>query len=122
VGTVSQDPPQSNPARPPRWERCERADLLEHFLKWHAQGVSQRHAAPELPVPRTTLRAWRFWHDTLASCPQVAECCQSGPGLALLPRLVRAGPLVCVAGGACGIRLGCLLLTLTGLDRCVAAS
>ena len=30
--------------------------------------------------------------------------------------------LVCVEVGACGIRLVCLLLNLTGLDRFVAAS
>jgi hypothetical protein len=30
--------------------------------------------------------------------------------------------LVCVEGGACGMRWGCLWLNLTGLDRFVAAS
>jgi hypothetical protein len=47
---------------------------------------------------------------------------QSGPGLAFLHRLVLAFHLVCVEVGACGIRLVCLFLTLTGLDRFVAAS
>ena len=52
----------------------------------------------------------------------MAEFFQSGPGLACLHRLVIAFHLVCVEIGACGIRLVCLLLTLTGLDRFVAAS
>jgi len=52
----------------------------------------------------------------------VAQFFQSGPGLAFLHRLVLALHLVCVEVGACGIRLVCLLLTLTGLDRFVAAS
>jgi hypothetical protein len=39
-----------------------------------------------------------------------------------LHRLVLAVHLVCVEVGACGIRLVCLLLKLTGLDRFVAAS
>jgi len=52
----------------------------------------------------------------------VAEFFQSGPGLAFLHRLVLAFHLVCVEVGACGIRLVCLLLNLTGLDRFIAAS
>ena len=47
---------------------------------------------------------------------------QSLPGLACLPRLVLGIPVVCTAVGACGIRLVCLLLQLTGLDRFGAAS
>ncbi len=27
------------------WDRFERADLFEPYLKWQAQGVSQRQAA-----------------------------------------------------------------------------
>ena len=55
-------------------------------------------------------------------CPHVAEFFQSGPGLAFLHRIVIAFHLVCVEVGACGIRLVCLFLSLTGLDRFVAAS
>jgi len=122
VGTVIQDKPQSNPERQPRWDRFERADLFEHYLELQAQGVSQRQAAQELQVPRTTLQAWRLWHDTLDICPHVAEFFQKGPGLAFLHRIVIAFHLVCVEVGACGIRLVCLFLNLTGLNRFVAAS
>jgi hypothetical protein len=108
--------------RPPRWNRFERADRYVHYLKLQAQGVSQRQAAKQLQVPRTTLQAWRRWHDTLDSCPHVAQFFQNGPGLAFLHRLVLALHLVCVEVGACGIRLVCLFLHLTGLDRFVAAS
>ena len=55
-------------------------------------------------------------------CPHVADFFQSGPGLAFLHRLVIAFHLVCVEVGACGIRLVCLFLHLTGLNRFVAAS
>jgi Family of unknown function (DUF6399) len=122
VGTVIQDKPQSNPERQPRWDRFERADLFEHYLELQAQGLSQRQAAQELQVPRTTLQAWRIWHDTLDICPHVAEFFQKGPGLAFLHRIVIAFHLVCVEVGACGIRLVCLFLNLTGLNRFVAAS
>ena len=46
----------------------------------------------------------------------------SAPGLAFLHRLVLGIHLVCTEVGACGVRLVCLLLKLTGLDRFVAAS
>jgi hypothetical protein len=55
-------------------------------------------------------------------CPHVAEFFQSSPGLAFLHRIAIAFHLGCVEVGACGIRLACLFLSLTGLDRFVAAS
>jgi len=122
VGTVIQDTQQRNPEGPPRWDRFERADLFEQYREWRSQGLSERQAAKKLKVPRTTLQAWRVWHDTLDICPHVADFFQSGPGLAFLHRLVIAFHVVCVEVGACGIRLVCLFLTLTGLNRFVAAS
>jgi Family of unknown function (DUF6399) len=122
VGTVIQDVPQINQGSQPRWDRFERADLFEQYRELRTQGVSERQAAKELKVPRTTLQAWRVWHDTLDICPHVADFLQSGPGLAFLHRIVIAFHLVCVEVGACGIRLVCLFLHLTGLNRFVAAS
>jgi hypothetical protein len=122
VGTVIQDMPEINPGSQPRWDRFERADLFEQYRELRTQGVSERQAAKELKVPRTTLQAWRVWHDTLDICPHVADFFQSGPGMAFLHRLVVAFHLVCVEVGACGIRLVCLFLNLTGLNRFVAAS
>ena len=122
MGTVVQDRPQINPGSQPRWDRCERADLFEQYRELRAQGLSERQAAQELKVPRTPLQAWRVWHDTLDICHHVAEFFQSGPGLAFLHRRVIAFHLVCVEIGACGMRLVCLFLHLTGLDRFVAAS
>jgi hypothetical protein len=122
VGTVIQDMPHINHRRQPRWDRFERADLLEQYRELRTKGISERQAAKELKVPRTTLQAWRLWHDTLDICPNVAEFFQSGPGLAFLHRLVIACHLVYVEVGACGIRLVCLFLHLTGLNRFVAAS
>jgi hypothetical protein len=122
VGTVVQDKQQINPGSQPRWDRFERADLFEQYRELRTQGLSERQAAKELKVPRTTLQAWRQWHETLDICPHVAEFFQSGPGLAFLHRLVIAFHMVCVEVGACGIRLVCLFLQMTGLDRFIAAS
>ena len=113
VGTVIQDRPQINHRSQPRWDRFERADLFEQYRELRTQGISERQAAKELKVPRTTLQAWRRWHDTLDTCPHVADFFQSGPGLAFLHRLVIAFHLVCVEVGACGIRLVCLFLKPT---------
>src|SRR5215510_7525372 len=114
--------PQINHRGQPRWDRFERADLFEQYRALRAQGMSERQAAKARKVPRTTLQAWRIWHDSLDICAHVAEFFQSGPGLAFLHRIVIAFHLVCVEVGACGIRLVCLFLHLTGLDRFVAAS
>jgi Family of unknown function (DUF6399) len=122
VGTVIQDMSPINQGRQPRWDRFERADLFEQYQELRTQGISERQAAKALQVPRTTLQAWRLWHDTLDICPHVAEFFQSGPGLAFLHRLVIACHLICVEVGACGIRLVCLFLNLTGLNRFVASS
>jgi len=122
VGTVIQAMSPINQGRQPRWDRFERADLFEQYQELRTQGISERQAAKALQVPRTTLQAWRLWHDTLDICPHVAEFFQSGPGLAFLHRLVIACHLICVEVGACGIRLVCLFLNLTGLNRFVASS
>lgn len=122
MGTVVQDMPQINPVSQPRWDRFERADLFEQYRQLRTQGLSERQIAKELNVPRTTLQAWRVWHDSLDICPHVAEFFQSGPGLAFLHRLVIAFHMVCVEIGACGIRLVCLFLQMTGLDRFIASS
>ena len=122
MGTVIQDQPQSNQGSQPRWDRFERADLFEQYRELRIQGISERQAAKALNVPRSTLQAWRLWHDSLDICPHVAEFFQSGPGLAFIHRLVVGFHVVCLKVGACSIRLACLFLKLTGLDRFVAAS
>jgi len=122
VRTLIQDTPQRHPDSQPRWDRLERADLCAPYREWRTQGLAARQAATELKVPRTTLPAGRTWHDSLDICPQVAEFFPSGPGLACVHRLVVGFHLVCVEVGACGMRVACPVLKLTGLDRLVAAA
>src|SRR5439155_14893353 len=110
-----------NDDRTPRWDRLERAELSEQYRGLQAQGLSQRHAAKVLEVPRTTLQAWRAYQERLDAHPAVVAFFHSAPGLAFLHRLVLGIHLVCTEVGACGIRLVCLLVQLTGLDRFVAA-
>ena len=122
MGTVIKSTPRGNDDRHQRWERIERAELLEQYGALQARGLSQRQAAQMLEVPRSTLQAWRVYQERLDECPTVVAFFHSVPGLAFLHRLVLAIHLVCVEVGACGIRLVCLLLQLTGLNRFVGAS
>ena len=122
MGTVIHYAQCGNAARQQRWERMRRAELLDQYRDLQAQGVSQRQAAKVLAVPRTTLQAWRVWQERLDICPQVGTFFASGPGLAYLHRLVMALHVVFVEIGACGIRLVCLFLQMTGLNRFVGAS
>jgi hypothetical protein len=122
VGTVIQETQRGKKACTQRWDRGERAELFAQYGDLQAQGLSQRQAAKELEVPRSTLQAWRAYQERLDACPAVVAFFHSVPGLAFLHRLVLGIHLVCTEVGACGIRLVCLLLTLTGLDRFVAAS
>jgi Family of unknown function (DUF6399) len=122
VGTVIQSPQRGNEDRHQRWDRLARAALFARYGDLKAQGVSQRQAATVLEVPRTTLQAWRAYQESLDACPAVAAFFHSVPGLAFLHRLVLALHLVYTEVGACGIRLVCLFLRITGLDRFVGAS
>ena len=122
MGTVIQYKQPGNEDRHQRWERIERADLFEQYRDLKAQGISQRQAAEVLDVPRSTLQAWRAYQENLDECPTVVAFFHSVPGLAFLHRLVVALHLVCTEVGACGIRLVCLFLRITGLNRFVGAS
>jgi helix-turn-helix, Psq domain len=122
LATIIQDQQRGKHDRHQRWARLERADLFERYDDLHTQGLSQRQAAKVLDVPRSTLQAWLTYQENLDESPAVVAFFHSVPGLACLHRLVLAFHLVCVEIGACGIRLVCLLLKLTGLNRFVGAS
>jgi hypothetical protein len=122
VATLIQDKHRGNHDRNQRWARVERADLFARYGALHTQGVSQRQAAKVLEVPRSTLQAWRAYQEHLDERPTVVAFFHSVPGLAFLHRFVIAFHVVCVEIGACGMRLACLVLELTGLNRCVGAS
>src|SRR5262244_3041576 len=122
MATVIQEKQRSNAARHPRWDRTQRAALFDQYRELQAKGVSLRQAAQALHVPRSTLQAWRAYQESLDAHPAVVAFFHSAPGLAFLHRLVLGIHLVCTEIGACGIRLVCLLLQLTGLDRFVGAS
>jgi hypothetical protein len=122
MATVIQEKQRSNADRHPRWDRTQRAALFDQYRELQAKGLSLRQAAKALDVPRRTLQAWRAYQESLDEHPAVVAFFHRAPGLAFLHRLVLGIHLVCTEVGACGIRLVCLLVKLTGLDRFVAAS
>ena len=122
MATIIQEQHRGKNDRNQRWARCERAALFERYGALYIQGVSQRQAAKALAVPRSTLQAWRAYPENLDECPTVVAFFHSPPVLAFLHRLVLALHVVCVEVGACGIRLVCLLLQITGLNRFVGTS
>ena len=122
MGTIIQHTQRGHDERTQRWNRIERAERFAQYGDLQAQGLSQRQAAKVLEMPRSTLQAWRAYQDRLDSWPTVVTFFHSVPGLAFLHRLILALHVVFVEVGACGIRLVCLLLKITGLDRFVGAS
>lgn len=122
MGTVIHYQQHDNDDRTQRWDRIERAALFERYGDLQTQGLSQRQAAQELDVPRSTLQAWRAYHERLDESSVVVTFFHSIAGLAFLHRLIVALHLVYTEVGACGIRLVCLFLQITGLDRFVGAS
>ena len=75
-----------------------------------------------MQVPSTTLQHWLTRQDAIDTSPAVVAFCASPDGVAFLHRLVLAAHVGMTRLGPCGIRLVCMLLALTGLDRFVAAS
>jgi hypothetical protein len=62
-------------------------NLFEQYCELRTQGMSQRQAAHQLEVPRTTLQAWQVYRERLDEEPAVVAFFQNPPGLAFLHRL-----------------------------------
>jgi hypothetical protein len=113
--------PESEPT--PR-NRRSREDIAEKVAEYEQAPVwaSQRQSAEELGIPRSTLQYWLERKETIEAAPEVIAFFESPAGVAFLHRLVIAAHFVMGLMGACGIRLVCLYLELTGLNRFVAAA
>jgi hypothetical protein len=90
LATIIQEKQRGTDDRHQRWERLERVALCAQYGDLHAQGLSQRHAAQGLTVPRSTLQAWRADPENLDACPAGVAFFHRVAGLAFLPRRVLA--------------------------------
>ena len=85
-------------------------------------GQSQRCVAEELDIPRSTLQRWLEKRESIDADPTVTAFFESPAGTAILHRLILAAHLVITLMGGNGVRLVCMFLELTGLNRYVANS
>jgi len=108
--------------RSPRRDRAEAAVGLQVFDGSLREGASQRQAAEEAGVPRSTLRHWSSRRRELDLPPQVASFLETPAGLAWLHRLVHAAVFSMTLRGPQGIRMVCEFLELSGLAEVVGAS
>lgn len=116
------DSPTSPSRASHRRDRAGAADSLGRFDTARRRGGSQRAAAEEVGVPRSTLRYWSERRRTLDLPAPVATFLETPAGLAWLQHLVLAAVFVMTLRGPEGIRLVCEFLELSGLAEVVGAS
>ncbi|MCP3999020.1 MAG: hypothetical protein GY722_28750, partial [bacterium] len=121
VCTIS-DPSNSPQGEHVGWSRPEVVTALHKLEAEELIGGSLRGFAASMGIPRSTLRHWLERRDNIDASPAVLAFFESPDGLAFLHRLVVASQFVITHLGAGGYRLVSEFLTLSGLDRFVAAS
>ena len=98
------------------------AKHMQRFEQLQRNCVSQREAANEVGIPRSTIRHWIQRKRNNLMPPIIVACFESAEGVGFLHRLVSAIQLVMTQVGGCGIRLVSLVLRLSHLDHFVACS
>ena len=106
----------------PRRDRAQAAADLQAVDESLRRGASQRQAAKDAGVPRSTWRHWNSRRSSLALPPQVAAVLETPAGLAWLHQVVHAGVFAMTLRGPQGIRMVCEFLELSGLAEVVGAS
>ena len=104
------------------WNRTEAAQKQAVYEQNYARLPSQRQAAKDAHIPRSTVQYWLAREKRLAIDPALSAFFESPAGVAFLQRLVVAAHLVMTLQGPCGIRLVGQLLELAGLAPFVATS
>ncbi len=105
------------------WKREDVAAKLAAYEKERqTNGTSQRQLVEELGVPQSTLQHWLKRKDNIDADPKVVAFFESPEGIAFLHRLVLGAHFVMTLLGACGVRLVCTYLEISGLSQFVASS
>jgi hypothetical protein len=105
-----------------RWGRGEIAQKLAELEQLSGLELSEREVAERLGIARSTMQHWVSRRETNPAPAAWVLFFESPEGLEFLHRLMAALVLVMVQMGACGIRLVCLVLELSGLSAFVAGS
>lgn len=104
-----------------RWNRRVAATCRQ-TVEQRRCGTSERRAAAEVGVPRSTVRHWTQRKAKIDLSAASVEFFESPDGVELLQRIVVAVHLVFGEVGPCGTRQVATFLRLTGLDRVVGVS
>ena len=112
-----------NASRATRYPRQEvAAKVLSFEEAKQKMGMSGRQAARTLDVPESTMRGWEGRKQSIEAPAALVAFLESPEGVVWLHRLVLVAQLIITLQAPGSIRQVCLFLTLTGLNRFVAAS
>lgn len=101
-----------------------RIDMSEKFVHYKTlmQSMSERRAANEVGVARSTLQDWQTRTRNIPLSKSTIEFFESPDGVIFLERLVNVLQFVMTQVGSCGIRLVSLVLQMSSLDYFAASS
>lgn len=102
--------------------RLEISEKMAEYDSAVQAGRSQRDIARELGIPRSTLQRWLEKRDSIDADPEVTAFFESPAGTAFLHRLILTVHVIITLMCGNGVRLVCLFIELTGLNRYVADS
>lgn len=97
-------------------------ELLSNYEEQVASSKSQRDAANELGIPRSTVRHWSDQKNKIPLPKIVVDCFESEDGFEFLHTLLIAIQFVMTQVGSCGIRQVCMVMELSKLDYFIASS
>ena len=116
----------STPGQGPRTGRTRGRDQIAghvlDFEKTRLNRPSQRQFSRRQGIPRSTLSGWLKQKQSIPAPADEVAFFESPAGLRVLHRIQVAAHLVMSLMGACGIRLVCQFLDLSGLGPFVASS
>ncbi|MCP3850566.1 MAG: hypothetical protein GY694_10060 [Gammaproteobacteria bacterium] len=111
------------PIKKTRWSRRVSTAMLFEFEKAaNEQGISPQNFEDTRGVPRKTLEYWIDRKQSIDAPQAVVNFFESPEGLECLHRIVLAAQFIITLLGPSGIRLVCMFLMLSGLNRFVASS
>jgi hypothetical protein len=105
-----------------QYDKLSMVGALAQYEEQLATFNSQRSAANELGIPRSTIRHWFDQKNKIPLPKEVVNFLESEYGFEFLHRLQVAIQFVMTQVGSCGIRQVCLVMELSKLDYFIASS
>jgi hypothetical protein len=105
-----------------QYDKQSMVGILAQYEEKLATSKSQRSAANELGIPRSTIRHWSDQKSKIPLSAQEIAFIESECGFEFLHRIFIAIQFVMTQVGSCGIRQVCLVMELSKLDYFIASS